>query len=199
MDGIVREYARDPKSVTRNNRGSAGELAIVIRCSSAFASLLAVACSSTMPAGLPNGVTDAAGGQAPADGPGAFSADFATSAGFFTQMKGRRKGLPSSPHNLVQIWYSLNMKPLVTTSHFTAPKGSVAIKVQDRSGGGVPENIMVMIKQAAGFEPTNGDWSYEQRAADGTLQDAGKIAFCIGCHTGFPATDDLPGVVLRDP
>jgi hypothetical protein len=162
-------------------------------------SILSVACSSAMPAGAPPEVPDAAGGQVAAEGPGAFSADFATSPGFFTQMKGPRKGLPISPHNLVQIWYSANLKPLVTMTRFTAPKGSVAIKLQDRDGDGVPENIMVMIKQSAGYDPANGDWSYEQRAVDGTLQQSGKNAFCSGCHTGFPATDDLPGVVLRDP
>jgi hypothetical protein len=161
--------------------------------------ILAVACSSTMQAGGPAEAPDGASGQPAADGPGAFSPDFATSPGFFTQMKALRKGLPTSPHNLVQIWYSANLKPLVAMSHFAAPRGTVAIKVQDRDGDGVPENVMVMIKEAAGFDPANGDWSYEQRAVDGTLQQSGKIAFCIGCHTGFPETDDLPGVALHDP
>jgi hypothetical protein len=114
-------------------------------------------------------------------------------------MAGRRQGLANSPHNLVQIWYSANLRPLVTRSQFTAPTGTVAIKVQDRDADGVADNIMVMIKQAAGFDPMYGDWSYEQRDVDGTLQASGRIAFCSGCHAGFPATDGLPGVVLRDP
>jgi hypothetical protein len=152
-----------------------------------------------MPAAGPHEVLDAASGPLASNGPGAFAPDYATSPAFFTQMAGRRRGLTSSPHNLVQIWYSANIRPLVTMTRFTAPVGTVAIKVQDRDGDGTVDNVMVMIKEASGFDSTHGDWSYEQRAPDGTLQDWGKIAYCIQCHTGFDATDGLPGVVLRDP
>ncbi len=113
-------------------------------------------------------------------------------------MKGRRKGLSSSPHDLVQIYYSKNIEPLVTLPTFVAPEGTVAIKVQDMDGDGNVDALKVMIKKPAGFDPQNGDWSYEDRTPDGALNAAGKIDFCIGCHVGFPATSELPGVVLRD-
>jgi len=165
---------------------------------SALVALQAVSCGS--------GSTEPAAGGNPeaaavvvAPGPGAFQADFATSSEFFTRMAKVEKGRSDSPHNLVRIFYSANLKPVITEASFSTSVGTVAIKQQDRNGDGVIENVLAMIKQPAGYDPDNGDWLYEQRAADGTLQNSGKTAFCIGCHQGFSATDFLAGTMLHDP
>lgn len=153
------------------------------------------ACSAASPSSAPPD-----GGVAVSDagpGPGAFAADYATSPRFFTQMKARRKGLASSPHDLVRIYYSKNIEPLVGLASFVAPDGTVAIKEQDMNGDGTVDALKVMIKKP-GTDPQNGDWFYEDRAPDGTLNASGKIDFCVGCHVDFPATSELAGVSLRD-
>ncbi|HHO51335.1 MAG TPA: hypothetical protein ENK18_10785 [Deltaproteobacteria bacterium] len=127
-----------------------------------------------------------------APGPGAFAPDFDTSSDFFTLMAGPVDG--GTVHGTVQIWYSTNLRGLIESGGaFTAPVGSVAIKVQDN---GV-EAITAMIKRPAGFDPDNSDWSYEQRAIDGALNNEGALPSCIGCHVGWASTDYLGGTELR--
>jgi len=133
-----------------------------------------------------------------AEGPGQFSADYATSPNFFTQMTAPRKGLTASPHGFVQIFYSKNIQPVITKTSFSVPPGTVAIKAQDMDGNGTLDNVLNMVKQAPGFDPDNGDWLYERRQADGTLIDSGKTAFCIDCHTNWSPTDYLAGTTVRD-
>ena len=123
-------------------------------------------------------------------GPGAFEPSYATSDAFFTRMAGPVEG--ESVHGTVQIWYSTNLEPLLGAP-FVAPEGTVAIKAQDN---GQPA-LTVMIKEAAGFDPENGDWSYEQRSADGALTNAGALPACIACHAGWPETDHLAGTELE--
>ena len=125
-------------------------------------------------------------------GPGAFEPAFETSPDFFTLMAAPVDG--ASPHGTVQIWYSSNARDLIEGgSPFTAPVGTVSIKTQDNGA----QAIVVMVKEAPGFDPDNGDWSYEQREADGTLTNEGALAGCIACHAGFPDTDYLGGTDLR--
>jgi hypothetical protein len=131
-------------------------------------------------------------------GPGAFAADFASSSDFFTRMNRLEKGRTDSPHGLVRMYYSANIRPVVDQPEFEVPVGTVAIKQQDRDGDGTIDNVLDMIKQPAGFDSENRDWLYEQRAPDGALQDSGKTPFCIGCHKGFASTDYLAGTMLRD-
>src|SRR5215831_6893401 len=69
-------------------------------------------------------------------GPGAFAPDFATSSAFFTNMSAMKKGLPSSPHGLIRIYYSSNVRGVIDAPSFTVPEGTVAIKVQDRDANG---------------------------------------------------------------
>ncbi len=133
-----------------------------------------------------------------AAGPGAFASDFTSSPDFFTRMSRLEKGRADSPHNIVRIYYSTNIEPVVDERAFTVPVGTVAIKQQDRDADGKIDNVLGMIKQPAGFDSENGDWLYEQRAPGGTLQDSGKTPFCIGCHKGFATTDYLAGTMLHD-
>ncbi len=127
-----------------------------------------------------------------AAGPGAFAPDFETSPDFFTLMAAPVDG--GTIHGTVQIWYSANLRDAIEQGGpFVAPVGSVAIKVQDNGA----EAITAMVKQPPGFDPANGDWSYEQRAIDGTLNSEGPNAFCSDCHVGWSDTDYLAGTTLR--
>jgi hypothetical protein len=121
-----------------------------------------------------------------------FAADYATNPDFFTLMAGPVDG--GSVHGTVQIWYSVDLRELIEAGGpFVAPVGAVAVKAQNNGA----DAITVMTKQAAGFDPANGDWLYDQRDAAGDLQSSGALPSCIGCHTGWAATDYLAGTELR--
>ncbi len=133
------------------------------------------------------------------DGPGAFTLDYATSEAFFTQMTAPRKGLSASPHNIVQIFYSKNIQPVITkTTLSSVPTGTVAIKIQDFDGDGTQDMILDMVKQAPGFDPDFGDWLYERHNLDGTVVSSSADSFCIDCHSTFSQTDYLAGTSVRD-
>jgi hypothetical protein len=142
-----------------------------------------VACADPGPDGTP---ADAE------EGPGAYVDDFETSGDFFTFMAGPVDG--ASVHGTVQIWYSSNLRSLIESGEdFTAPLGSVAIKVQDNGA----ESITVMVKEEPGFAPDHSDWSWEQRGIDGTLTNSGALAGCQGCHADYADTDYLAGTELQ--
>jgi hypothetical protein len=125
-------------------------------------------------------------------GPGAFVEDFDTSAEFFTLMAGPADA--GSVHGLMQIWYSENLRPLVTSGEgFVAPEGSVAIKRQ----GADMDLYNIMIKPPAGDAPEAGDWWFEQRDASFAVTRSGSVDFCVDCHAGYPERDLLAGVDER--
>lgn len=127
-------------------------------------------------------------------GPGAYDPNFRTSSQFFTQMAAPQPG--GSVHGIVQIWYSTNIRTLMGESAFTVPEGTVSIKTGDTTGSGIDE-IVVMIKKPAGFDPEHQDWSYEFRDGAGAMKDQGKIADCIDCHRDFAGTDYLGGTSIK--
>ena len=136
-------------------------------------------------------------------GPAAFKADFATSPEFYTNMIALNSSNPPSPHNAVKIWYSINMQEMAAAgSTGPWPEGTTSIKQVDMApADGVIDEIVVMIKMAAGYDTANGDWYYEARDANGTLltdeaKAPGKNAMCIGCHAAN-SKDYLAGLDLR--
>lgn len=65
---------------------------------------------------------------------------------------------------------------------------------------GTKTGIAVMIKKAQGYDAAHGDWYYDMRDMKGNVMPdppAGKIDMCIGCHTGYTATDGLAGTKLK--
>lgn len=139
------------------------------------------------------------------NGPGDVDPDFASSPDFVTRMARLRIGLSSSPHQLIQIYYSANIEPILAAESFgPLPEGTVAAKLQSRDGDDVVDQVMLMIKKAPGSDPDHGDWVWEQRRPD-TLElvsssetSASFRNFCSGCHAGFTATDWLAGTLLVD-
>ncbi len=121
-----------------------------------------------------------------------FTADYATNADFFTLMAAPFAG--TSPHGTVTIWYSTDLRAAIEAgTPFTAPVGATSIKEFDNGTAG----IVVMTKQAAGYDAANGDWYYEMMDVDGNVLDSGAIGMCIGCHEAYPDTDYLGGTELR--
>jgi hypothetical protein len=85
-------------------------------------------------------------------GPGAFAPDFASSSDFFTRMNRLEKGRTDSPHGLVRMYYSANIRSVVDEPEFEVPVGTVAIKQQDHDGDGTIDNVLDMVKETAGFD-----------------------------------------------
>jgi hypothetical protein len=133
-------------------------------------------------------------------GPGAFAADYATSGAFFTRMSEPRKGLSSSPHGIVQIFYSNNFLPAIGSERFEASVGTVAVKAQDQNGDGQFDTIQVMVKKAKGDDDLTHDWLFERYFANGTLDVSGgsTLNFCSECHNGFAQTSELAGTTLAN-
>ncbi|MBK7399605.1 MAG: hypothetical protein IPJ34_25945 [Myxococcales bacterium] len=141
---------------------------------------------------------DAADAITAAPGPGAFAADYKTSTSFFTAMSAPVKG--TSPHGTTRIWYSSNVKDLLSQASFTVPEGTTAIKEFDMNSDGTLDGLAVMIKKPAGYDPAHGDWYYDMRDLAGNVMPdppAGKVAMCITCHSKYKATDYLAGTKLR--
>ena len=132
---------------------------------------------------------------------GEFKADFEKSGEFFSLMSGMKQG--KSPHGMVQIWYSNNLKDIIGKPAFKAPVGSMSIKPFNNDGKPGIDGIAVMIKKEAGYDKENGDWLYEMRTPKGEIMKkmgmpmAGKIKMCIGCHSAASAKDYLAGTEMR--
>ncbi len=157
--------------------------------------------------GLSDGGGSAGGstGSALDTGPGEFQSDFESSPTFVTRMREPMRGLASSPHQIVQIFYSSNIESLLGREAFDpVPEGTVAIKKQDRNGDGVIDQIMIMLKRPPGTDPPGGDWVFEQRdpndyhLVSSSDDNATFRDFCAGCHSGFPSTDWLSGTSLSN-
>ena len=120
-------------------------------------------------------------------------------------MKAPRIGLASSPHKIQQIYYSSNIAPILGADSFaTLPVGTVAVKEQSRDGDAVIDQIMVMVKQPLGTDPTRGDWIWEQRQPK-TLKLVSSSEtnpsfrdFCAGCHVRYSGSDWLAGTSITD-
>lgn len=121
-----------------------------------------------------------------------YADDFMTSASFTTFMAAPVD--EGSVHGTMQIWYSNDLADVIDgDGALEAPVGATAIKTVDNGN----ELHVVMVKEEAGYDPDNGDWCYEFRDPDGTLQDAGRLGNCQGCHIGFSGTDYLGGTDIR--
>jgi hypothetical protein len=60
--------------------------------------------------------------------------------------------------------------------------GSVLVKKHASTSSRAPGPTFAMAKRDAGFFPEGGDWEYIVLAADGRLEDRGKLALCARCH-----------------
>jgi hypothetical protein len=152
-------------------------------------------------ADAPGGGGEAAVGAPTADpGPGEFQADFAESGAFFTKMTTPMKGLSSSPHGYVQIFYSNNIQALIELPPFEVPVGTVAIKRQSSKDDGTVDALTVMIKGEPGSSPDTLDWLFESRKPNGALGTSGGASqqFCADCHARWPETSNLAGTALAN-
>ncbi len=61
------------------------------------------------------------------------------------------------------------------------PPGSVIVK-ENRTAERDLDSVTVMVK-VPGFNPEANDWFWAKYGADGTVQAAGKVEGCIGCHS----------------
>jgi hypothetical protein len=69
----------------------------------------------------------------------------------------------------------------------TLADGAIIVKenyMPDKTLGAV--TVMYRVK---GYNPDAGDWFWAKYKADGSIEKAGKVAGCIGCHTAAISND----------
>ena len=118
---------------------------------------------------------------------------------------------PATDHDWAawQSWEKLSAEPFESGGHqgawvevyvspehvdaFTAldgemPRGMAIVKAAYADEGGAPgdlQNLTVMAKMDAGYDPEHGDWYYGVLDPSGaTAMQQGKLQMCIGCHDG---------------
>lgn len=182
------------------------ELAAIV----AIGGALAVGCTAEEPT-CPEGDTDCPTDGCPTDGcptdgcptagcptaTSGFDAGYAASTDFFTLMTTGSE-TSDNVHGEFRIYYTETLRASITAGGaFTAPVGATAIKerLDDQD---VVTAFTVMTKQAAGYDPDNGDWHYENRSADGTVTAEGAMAGCISCHMDDSTTDYLAGTTFTN-
>ena len=80
------------------------------------------------------------------------------------------------------------------------PPGAMMVK-EMLDGSGTATVLTVMYKKAPGYDPAHGDWWYGRLDLHGTPTDpayAGRVDFCVGCHTGAAASDFAWGVAATN-
>lgn len=133
----------------------------------------------------------------PANGPGAFAADFKTNQAFFTQMSKSvdNSGMSAETfvHKLQRTWYSSNVRQSLGGNDL--PVGTVAIK-ETYDAMNQASGVFVMVKKS------KDTWFYEARGKDGAeMAGAPKgdnVAMCHGCHAKFSGTDFLGGTTYKN-
>jgi hypothetical protein len=66
------------------------------------------------------------------------------------------------------------------------PAGTIITKenyANESGAKGALQALTCMVKMEAGYDPDNGDWAYVSTGADAAVQEKGKLAMCIECHT----------------
>lgn len=103
--------------------------------------------------------------------------------------------LPSgAPHTKV-VRIFVNDVALEVAAKFPGEMPANSILVKENYKGetvanpGALDSITIMYK-VPGYNPEGGDWFWAKYKPDGTADAAGKLAGCIGCHTGIPGNRD---------
>lgn len=64
-----------------------------------------------------------------------------------------------------------------------APDGAVAVKEIYMSADAEAPMGFTVMRKVAGYAPEAGDWFWADYGADGTVNAAGAIDMCLGCHS----------------
>jgi hypothetical protein len=62
--------------------------------------------------------------------------------------------------------------------------GTVLVMDQTEHGKSIAGPVLMMEKEAPGFDPPRGDWRYV--VVDGTVVSDGRLELCAGCHDEAP-------------
>lgn len=64
---------------------------------------------------------------------------------------------------------------------------------------GFPGNLAAytMMVKISDYDPDNGDWFYAKIATDGTIDAAGRVEGCIGCHTSVKDNDYIYDAAVK--
>ncbi|MBL4689150.1 MAG: hypothetical protein JKY37_31450 [Nannocystaceae bacterium] len=90
----------------------------------------------------------------------------------------------------------LSIDPAAPTA-VTFPEGTLIVK-ENLDAAGDPDGFFAMYKAFSGYDPAGNDWYWLRVNGEGATGNAGKVGFCIDCHSGGPAavSDLVFGVPL---
>lgn len=64
-----------------------------------------------------------------------------------------------------------------------APDGGISVKEVYSAPDDTSPVALTVMKKVAGYDPEAGDWFWAWYAMDGTVQAAGAVSSCSGCHS----------------
>lgn len=76
------------------------------------------------------------------------------------------------------------------------PVGSVIVKDNHMPDGKLG-GVTVMVKQAKGYAPDNGDWFWVKYTPAGEVELAGKVPMCSSCHAQARGQDYVFSTTIR--
>lgn len=112
---------------------------------------------------------------------------------------GSQHGLADTVQFYIGAEYSdtyLSIDPAAPTA-VTFPEGTLIVK-ENLDTAGDPDGFFAMYKAFEGYDPAGNDWYWLRVNGEGATGNAGKVGFCIDCHSGGPAavSDLVFGVPL---
>jgi hypothetical protein len=96
-----------------------------------------------------------------------------------------------------EAWVTVYVDDLAEDSYLSAsapfPECAKIVKAQYLTpDAATVDQLTVMVKMPAGYDPANGDWWYARYERTGAVQlSAGKLPECIACHQQAAQTDYL--------
>ena len=161
---------------------------------------------SPQPAPMP--ARAARGSDAMARTPGSFSKNLLTAFTMWTPVLNGDVAFESQGHGGILVRSYLNPiaadRARASAEPYPLPEGAVLAKAVVADSGTPATSasrVYFMRKEAKGFDPANGDWSYAlaRRTANGLAFDPGvgpKQQACVSCHVKFKRYDNVQTVAF---
>ncbi len=99
----------------------------------------------------------------------------------------------NSPHSdkYFDVYISSPQAAVIESGKGTYPEGCVILKRKYSDPNGKNTELFTgMVKRAAGYNSSSGDWEYFILSGDGARVDqSGQLQSCMGCHKAYAASD----------
>lgn len=96
----------------------------------------------------------------------------------------------TEPHGMLLTTY-LNPLALDAVTNKAGALSAGAIVVKENYMPDSTFAAVTVMYKSADYDPEHNDWFWTKRLADGTVEAAGRVAMCFGCHAGGADNDYL--------